>query len=74
MDLDLGCENVSGPDKCLLVRKGGLEPPCPCERSHLKAVRLPISPLPLVTEYYVEKTSSNTYFKLVRVPIHVTAI
>jgi NAD(P)-dependent dehydrogenase (short-subunit alcohol dehydrogenase family) len=26
--------------------EGGLEPPCPCERSHLKAVRLPISPLP----------------------------
>ena len=31
-----------------MVRKGGLEPPCPCGRSHLKAVRLPISPLPLV--------------------------
>jgi hypothetical protein len=31
-----------------LVRKGGLEPPCPCGRSHLKAVRLPISPLPLL--------------------------
>ena len=29
-----------------LVRKGGLEPPRPFERSHLKAVRLPISPLP----------------------------
>ena len=29
-----------------LVRKGGLEPPRPYGRSHLKAVRLPISPLP----------------------------
>ena len=39
---------VSVPDTVVLVRKGGLEPPCPCGRSHLKAVRLPISPLPLV--------------------------
>jgi hypothetical protein len=33
-----------------LVRKGGLEPPRPYGRSHLKAVRLPISPLPLVVK------------------------
>jgi hypothetical protein len=60
---------VSGPDTLFLVRKGGLEPPCPCERSHLKAVRLPISPLPLVAEYHVAKTSSNVYLKAVRLPI-----
>ena len=51
----------------VLVRKGGLEPPCPCGRSHLKAVRLPISPLPLLAEYYVDKTSSNPYLKLMAV-------
>jgi hypothetical protein len=34
---------------CYLVRKGGLEPPRPYGRSHLKAVRLPISPLPRVS-------------------------
>jgi hypothetical protein len=56
-----------GEDFGVLVRKGGLEPPCPCERSHLKAVRLPISPLPLVSPD-LEKTNSNTYLKLVRLP------
>jgi hypothetical protein len=49
----------------VLVRKGGLEPPCPCGRSHLKAVRLPISPLPLVVKYSLEPTSSNSYLKLI---------
>ena len=47
-----------------MVRKGGLEPPCPCGRSHLKAVRLPISPLPLVVNYGLEPTSSNSYLNL----------
>jgi hypothetical protein len=34
-------------EAAIVVRKGGLEPPRPYGRSHLKAVRLPISPLPL---------------------------
>ena len=55
---------VSGPDMVVMVRKGGLEPPCPCGRSHLKAVRLPISPLPLGLAF--DTTSSNPYLKLVR--------
>ena len=29
-----------------MVRKGGLEPPRPCDRQPLKLVRLPIPPLP----------------------------
>jgi hypothetical protein len=49
--------------------RGGLEPPCPCERSHLKAVRLPISPLPLVVNYSFDETSSNTYLKLMPLQI-----
>lgn len=50
-----------------VVRKGGLEPPCPCGRSHLKAVRLPISPLPLFVNYSLEPTSSNSYLKRISV-------
>jgi hypothetical protein len=50
------------------VRKGGLEPPCPYGRSHLKAVRLPISPLPLAVNYSLEPTSSNSCLKLVCLP------
>ena len=30
----------------ILVRKGGLEPPCPFERHPLKMVCLPVPPLP----------------------------
>jgi hypothetical protein len=44
--------------------EGGLESLCPCERSHLKA----ISPLPLVAENYVEKTSSNTSSQWLPIP------
>jgi hypothetical protein len=49
----------------LFGAEGGLEPPCPCGHSHLKAVRLPISPLPLVVNYSLEATSSNSYLKLI---------
>ena len=35
-----------------MVRKGGLEAPCPCGRSHLKAVRLPIPPPPRGETYF----------------------
>lgn len=43
-----------------MVRKGGLEPPRPCGRSHLKAVRLPISPLPLGTTYFFAGAGRGT--------------
>jgi hypothetical protein len=35
-----------------LVPERGFEPPCPCERYHLKVVRLPISPPGLEFQYY----------------------
>jgi hypothetical protein len=43
-----------------LVRKGGFEPPRPCGRSHLKAVRLPISPLPLLNKLWRTSFSSTS--------------
>ena len=43
-----------------LVRKGGFEPPRPCGRSHLKAVRLPISPLPLLNRLWRTSFSSTS--------------
>ena len=47
----------------ILVRKGGLDPPRPYRRSHLKAVRLPISPLPRVSTS-LALTSVNSYLTL----------
>ena len=37
-------------------------------------MRLPISPLPLVVKYCLELTSSNSYLKLVRLPLSTRAL
>jgi hypothetical protein len=42
----LSCKSlIAGEDKNLLVPKGGLEPPHPCEYMDLNHARLPIPPL-----------------------------